>query len=142
MGKSGEADVAAPILNAECLSPDLVAAAQARGHHATHVVHRGLQGIADRRLIKTIFSETFILVTNNGKDFLRLYASEQMHPGLVIIVPNGIGSRRQIELFEIAMAMVEARSDLVNMVVEVFANGRAESYPWPTPAGELPAISP
>ena len=55
----------------ECLSLDLVAEAHARGHHATHVVFRGLQGTKDPDLMPTIFGENFVFVTNNGRDFIR-----------------------------------------------------------------------
>jgi predicted nuclease of predicted toxin-antitoxin system len=65
-----------PFLIDECLSPDLVALAHARGHSATHVVFRGLAGTSDRDLLPIIRREGFVFVTNNAKDFQQLYALE------------------------------------------------------------------
>jgi len=32
--------------------------------------------------------EEYLFVTNNGRDFLELLAAAELHPGLLIIVPN------------------------------------------------------
>ena len=120
-----------PFLIDECLSPDLVAVANSRGHHATHVVHRRLQGTKDHDLIPTIFDENFVFVTNNGRDFLKLYARQEIHPGLVIIVPGGIPPRVQIELFTCALEVMEPLDEVMNKVVEVFIDRTVtvRSYP-------------
>ena len=89
MGASGPASLNDPFLIDECLSLDLVALAHARGHHATHVVFREKQGASDPDLMPLIRDEGFVLVTNNARDFLTLYAEEEIRPGLVIIVPGG-----------------------------------------------------
>lgn len=122
-----------PFLIDECLSPDLVALAHAKGHHATHVVYRGLQGAVDADLLPIIRAESFVLVTNNGRDFLRLYASEDVHPGLVIIVPGGIGAEMQAKLFGCVLEAIESQPDLVNKVIEVFWEGIVEVRDWPVP---------
>lgn len=122
-----------PFLIDECLSPDLVALAHAKGHHATHVVYRGLQGAADADLLPIIRTENFVLVTNNGRDFLRLYASEDVHPGLVIIVPGGIGAEMQVKLFGHALEAIEAQPDLMNKVIEVYLDQTVELREWPVP---------
>jgi predicted nuclease of predicted toxin-antitoxin system len=108
-----------PFLIDECLSLDLVAEAHVRGHDATHVVFRGLQGTKDHDLIPTISGGNFVFVTNNGRDFLKLYADKEVHPGLIIIVPGGISSKLQVELFDCALDLVDTRQDLINKVVEV-----------------------
>jgi predicted nuclease of predicted toxin-antitoxin system len=82
-----------PFLIDECLSLDLVAFANSRGHHATHVVFRTLQGTDDRALMPVIHAEGFVLVTSNARDFLRLYREEAVHPGLILILPWTRSSR-------------------------------------------------
>jgi predicted nuclease of predicted toxin-antitoxin system len=42
----------------ECLSPRLAAHAQQRGYEATHVVHFGLTGSPDWKIVRMIRSET------------------------------------------------------------------------------------
>ena len=120
-----------PFLIDECLSLDLVAEAHARGHHATHLVFRGLQGTKDPDLMPTILKEGFIFVTNNGRDFLKLYADLEVHPGLIIIVPGGIPSKRQVELFDCALNLVENQVDLANKVLEVFLDGKVVIRDFP-----------
>lgn len=120
-----------PFLIDECLSPDLVAVANSRGHHATHVVHRGLQGTKDHSLMPTIFNEGFVFVTNNGRDFLKLYASREIHPGLIIIVPGGISPAVQIALFTCVLDILETLEDIVNKVLEVFLDGTVKVRAYP-----------
>ncbi|EME72031.1 hypothetical protein H261_00590 [Paramagnetospirillum caucaseum] len=120
-----------PFLIDECLSPDLVALAHARGYDASHVVFRGLTGTADRDLLPIIRHEGFVFVTNNAKDFLKLYARENIHAGLVIIVPGGIPAEVQVRLFAAVLDEVEAMADLVNRIVEVFSDGSVEIRDWP-----------
>ncbi len=93
MGESWPACVNDPFLIDECLSLDLVAFANSRGHHATHVVFRTLQGTDDRALMPVIHAEGFVLVTSNARDFLRLYREEAVHPGLILILPWTRSSR-------------------------------------------------
>jgi predicted nuclease of predicted toxin-antitoxin system len=120
-----------PFLIDECLSLDLVALAQARGHHATHVAFRGLQGTSDRGLLPIIREEGFVLVTNNARDFLRLYGQETVHPGLIVLVPGGIRAEFQARLFGLALDVIEPMTDLVNKVVEVGLSGMVTLRDWP-----------
>jgi predicted nuclease of predicted toxin-antitoxin system len=120
----------------ECLSPDLVALAHSRGFDATHVVFRGLAGTADRNLMPIIRHEDFVFVTNNARDFIRLYAWENIHPGLVIIVPGGISADVQTRLFACVLDEIEGMSDLVNRIVEVYSDGAVEVRDWPTGMGQ------
>lgn len=92
LGKGRASVMRDPFLIDECLSPDLVALAHARGFDATHVVFRGLAGSPDRALLPIIRHQDFVFVTNNARDFLKLYARENIHAGLVIIVPGGQGA--------------------------------------------------
>lgn len=120
-----------PFLIDECLSPDLVALAHARGHDASHVVFRGLAGTPDRDLLPIIRHEGFVFVTNNARDFLKLYARENIHAGLIIIVPGGIPAEIQLRLFASVLDTIEPLADLVNRIVEVYSDGTVEIRDWP-----------
>ncbi len=121
-----------PLLIDECLSPDLVALAHSRGHDASHVVFRGLAGSPDRDLLPVIRHEGFVFVTNNAKDFLKLYARENIHAGLIIIVPGGIPVEVQLRLFAKVLDVIEPMPDIVNRIVEVYSDGAVELRDWPT----------
>ena len=76
----------------KCLHTSLVRVATDRLYEAYHVAHLGMSGLKDHELMLRIRDEDFTLVTNNATDFRRLFRKEQIHPGLVIIVPNsGLG---------------------------------------------------
>lgn len=119
-----------PILVDECLSPDLVATALLRGYYSTHVVYRGLQGTSDIDLIPVILNGNFIFVTNNGKDFLKIYSSLDIHPGLIIIVPNCKASQ-QIYLFNKILDMIKNKTDLINKVIEIYNDATIKIYDLP-----------
>jgi predicted nuclease of predicted toxin-antitoxin system len=72
----------------ECLHTSLVEVAVERGHEATHVNYRGWSGRQDWNLMTPIREGNFTFVTNNARDFRRLYAQEEIHAGLVIVIPN------------------------------------------------------
>ena len=133
VGERRAAGVNDPFLIDECLSPDLVALAPLRGHHATHVVFRALQGTDDPGLMPTITTEGFVLVTSNARDFLRLYARETVHPGLIVILPGNVTAQAQLRLFGLALDVVEPMHDLVNKLVEVSAAGQVSVRDWPSP---------
>ncbi len=80
-----------------------------------------------------IRAEGFVLVTSNARDFLTLYEEEQIHPGLVIIVPGGIVREMQIKLFSLVLDVVEPMADLINKVVEVFIDETVKVREWPEP---------
>ena len=120
-----------PFLIDECLSPDLVGLAHLRGHHATHVVFRGLAGVRDDELMPVIRKEGFIFVTNNAKDFRKLYSLENIHAGLVIIVPGGIPASAQLRFFAAALDVLDTMPDLVNRVLEVYSDGTVAVQTWP-----------
>ena len=79
-----------------------------------------------------IRGEDYTFVTNNRTDFTALYAKEELHTGLVIILPN-VTPSRQRELFRAALSHIGKR-DLTNTVLEVDLAGatitcREYSYP-------------
>jgi predicted nuclease of predicted toxin-antitoxin system len=102
----------------ECLHTSLVEVAVERGHGATHVNYRGLSGVQDWNLMAPIREGDFTFVTNNAKDFRRLYAQEDIHAGLVILIPN-VPPAEQRELFGAALDDLEFAPSLVNEALEV-----------------------
>ena len=101
----------------ECLHESLVGVAHGAGFEATHVNHLGLSGKPDWELADRIVKDEFTFVTNNRVDFIRLFSNMELHPGLIVIVPNVIPSLQQA-LFEAAIRYIAGR-ELVNIVVEV-----------------------
>jgi hypothetical protein len=59
----------------ECLSPELVALARARGfHESTHVTWLGMRSRKNWAIVRRAIEEGFVLVTNDTVDFTALYA--------------------------------------------------------------------
>ena len=111
----------------ECLHTSLITLA-----HDAGVNFAGLGGHKDWQLMTRIRTEDYTFVTNNRTDFTALYAEEQLHAGLVIILPN-VTPSLQRELFRAALSHIGKR-DLVNAVLEVDLAGataacREYSYP-------------
>ncbi len=113
----------------ECLTPDIVAWAHSRGFSATHVVYLQREGASDRSVAQLVLRRDDILVTNNARDFLSIYAKFDVHPGLVIILPS-VSREAQIALFEAALRVIETRDDLVNHLLEVSRDGSTRVVPW------------
>ena len=91
-----------------------------------------LLGFSDRALLPQIVGGNFTFVTNNRRDFLRLYRHIEIHAGLLIIIPS-TGAQGQIRLFLGALDAIEARQvDMVNQLVEVDSDGTVtfSSYPF------------
>jgi predicted nuclease of predicted toxin-antitoxin system len=102
----------------ECLHTSLVAVAQDHGHDCFHVNWLGLSGETDWDLMPRIVAEDFTFVTNNARDFRKLYANEQLHAGLVIIVPQVLPALQR-ELFILILRELAGVQYLVNEVLEV-----------------------
>ncbi len=102
----------------ECLHTSLVEVAVARGHEATHVNYRGLSGVQDWNLMAPIREGEFPFVTNNAKDFRRLFAQEEIHAGLIILIPN-VPTTQQRALFDVVLDDLAAAPGLINEALEV-----------------------
>jgi predicted nuclease of predicted toxin-antitoxin system len=116
----------------ECLHTSLVAVGHDAGHVCDHVNFLGLGGRKDWQLMATIRSKDYTFVTNNRSDFAALYVQEELHAGLVIIIPN-VTPARQRELFRAALSHIGKR-DLINAVLEVTFSGATvacREYPHP-----------
>ena len=102
----------------ECLHTSLVEVAVQRGHEATHVNYRGWSGRQDWNLMAPIRKGDFTFVTNNARDFRRLFAQEKIHAGLVIVIPNVPPVDQRI-LFDAALADLAGAPGLINEALEV-----------------------
>ncbi|HEV2897169.1 MAG TPA: DUF5615 family PIN-like protein [Pseudaminobacter sp.] len=119
----------------ECLHTSLVAIAEERGHEANHINWLGLSGETDWDLMPRIVEGDFTFVTNNAKDFRKLYAKEPVHAGLIIVVPQ-VGPEKQRELFDALLADLGPEDFLVNELIEIeIENGVAvvTRYDLPLP---------
>ncbi len=125
-----------PILIDACLSPALASVAQARGLTAMHAAWVNMERAEDWEVAALAAERDYVVVTNNRRDFLRLYARLEVHNGLVIIVPAVLRAE-QCRLFEIALDLAEQQGSLVNLVIEVHTDGTAEVRNWAknTPMG-------
>lgn len=102
----------------ECLHRSLVGVAQARGHDANHVCWRGLGGTQDWNLMQVVIDESLTFVTNNTQDFLRLFALQEAHAGLVVLLPN-VKPDLQRELFTAVLDELGEPGDLFNQAIKV-----------------------
>lgn len=121
----------------ECLHTSLVAVAEGRGHEARHVNWLGLSGETDWDLMPRIIAEDFTFVTNNARDFRKLYARLELHAGLLIIVPQ-VAPDRQRELFDALLEELGADAAIVNEVIEIeLEDGAAVINRYDLPAAEV-----
>ena len=120
----------------ECLHTSLVEVAIARGHAATHVNYRGLSGVQDWNLMAPIREQEFTFVTNNARDFRRLYALEGLHAGLIILIPNSPPDMQRI-LFDAALDDLAGGAGLINEALEVGAvDGAIQITRYDLPRGD------
>ena len=110
----------------ECLSLDLVGEAHRAGFEAYHAAHVGKAGWEDWNLAAFAAERELVVVTNNASDFRRLYRRQQLHSGLVLILPN-VDRPTEARLFGAALTRLGSVADLVNQVMEVdLDNGQAK----------------
>lgn len=72
----------------ECLCMALTDLAHGLGFEATSVRNLGRLSDPDNALAAFAVANDWVVVTNNRTDYVRLYAKIDIHPGLVIILPN------------------------------------------------------
>jgi predicted nuclease of predicted toxin-antitoxin system len=117
----------------ECLHTSLVHLAHDSGHTCDHVNFVGLGGHKDWELMDRIRAGEYTFVTNNRTDFTRLYAKEEVHAGLVIVIPN-VAPARQRDLFRAALSHIGTR-DMTNAILEVDSTGNVitcREYRYPS----------
>lgn len=88
----------------ECLSVRLVGVANEKEFVAYHVAHRGWSGLSDGEIAILALKHDLVLVTNNREDDLDLAARGDIHPGLIVIVPN-VRRGEQMRLFRIVLCV-------------------------------------
>jgi len=119
----------------ECLSLDLISIAHQAGHEAQHVARVGKAGWKDWNVARHAAEGGFVLVTNNASDFRRLYATQPLHAGLVIIIPN-VNRGMQRQLFQGALEELTRFGEPVNSVLEVNIEGDEVTFTlYDLPAG-------
>lgn len=117
----------------ECLSPRLREVARDLGYVAYHVTQRGWSSFPDRRLFPLVLEHDLTLVTNNWRDFRPMLRRTEVHPGVVVIIPN-VRRERQVELFTRVLDTIRSADpplDMVNTVLEVDASGEVIRYALP-----------
>lgn len=83
----------------------------------------GKTGWQDHNLVPFAVENDYIIVTNNRRDFLKLYMQHGLHGGLIILVPRA-DRRRMDALFSIALdTLAHLNDDIVNRTIEVLADG-------------------
>jgi predicted nuclease of predicted toxin-antitoxin system len=102
----------------ECLTIDLISIAGQAGHEAQHVAHVGKAGWKDWNVARYAAEGDFVVVTNNASDFRKLYATQSLHTGLVIIIPS-VNRVEQQRLFHGALDELSRFGELINRVLEV-----------------------
>jgi predicted nuclease of predicted toxin-antitoxin system len=113
----------------ECLTPDLADIARARWIEASHVARIGYKSAPDWSLVEFAVRSDFGSVTNNARDYRRLYQKVDLHPGLLIIVPQG-RHHQQVALFRKLLDYLESSPDIVNQLVEIDDAGHVTVTPW------------
>ncbi|WP_293868446.1 DUF5615 family PIN-like protein [uncultured Alsobacter sp.] len=114
----------------ECLSSGLVAVAKTRGFVAEYGPYVGKRGWQDWSIVQFAIDNSYVVITNTRRDFLRHYARLPLHNGLIVLVPN-IGRADQIRLFNLALdALTATDGGLVNRVVEVTVAGAVFAREW------------
>jgi Domain of unknown function (DUF5615) len=92
----------------------------------------GLGSTPDKVIAERAVQTGAIMVTNNARDYRRLYARFVSHPGLVIVLPS-VGKARQIRLFETVIQFIDFEASIVDQLVEIDEEGRITVRPWPQP---------
>ena len=114
----------------ECLSPELVRMARARGYgESMHIVWLKKTGWQDWSLKPLILEGDWTFVTKNSIDFRGpetrpgakgQYSDVTIHAGLICLNgPEGMDLDMMRELFEVALDVLQEDGDLVNQVLEV-----------------------
>ena len=119
----------------ECLSPRLGQALNAEGAHvAVYPRDFGGLGAADHEVLARCVALDCVLVTENARDFRALVATQEVHPGLIVL--PCVGRKRSEALLRAAIAYLSGRGDpmdvMVNRVLEVSERGEMRLYPRPT----------
>lgn len=123
----------------EDLSPTLVQVANKLGFGATCNRDRAVLGAKDPQLRALVQRESYVFVTDNASDFRRMYARDDVHPGLIVL-PGAGGRRAQWQSATAVIRWIvaaaadagEAPADfMVNRLVEIDDAGVCTAYELP-----------
>ena len=89
--------------------------------------HVGKAGWKDWNVARYASDGDFVLVTNNASDFRKLYATQPLHAGLVIIIPN-VRRAEQQRLFRGALDALATVGEPINRVLEVDIDGEDVTF--------------
>jgi predicted nuclease of predicted toxin-antitoxin system len=121
----------------ECLSPELVVIARARGHgESTHVTWLGMRSRNDWSIVRRAIADGYVLVTNNTTDFKALLRREEVHAGLVCInvAPGLMSLDVQKRLFALALDRLGDRepvNELLQITLDEHKVIHVEHYDFP-----------
>ena len=113
----------------ECLTPNLAALAKDWGYNAEHVTEVELGRARDDLLAAFAVGREAVFVTNNARDFRRLYKALPFHPGLVIILPS-VRATVQMRLFERVVRFISEQPEPVNQLIEIDRFERITVRDW------------
>jgi predicted nuclease of predicted toxin-antitoxin system len=105
------------------------------GHDAVHPRDLGRLRDADHVVLRRAIEEDRIIITENGRDFLRLLRAVEMHPGLVVLPNVSRGEGRRLIAHAVAhiLAGGSARPEdgMINRILEVSRKGAIETWTEP-----------
>ena len=114
----------------ECLTTDLVGEAMRDGLAARHVLFMGKSGFPDWSLRDLALEQDYVFVTNNRRDFLKLYMDCEVHSGLIVLVDQ-VNMALQKRLFAIVLEFIrQLPEDPVNLLIEIEKSGRFHIRQW------------
>ncbi len=90
------------------------------------MVHLERGGAEDRGIAALVRND--IVVADNARDFLRIHALPEVHPGLVAILP-GVDRDDPIGLFDMALEETR-REDIVDHVLSAHPDGTIGMISW------------
>jgi predicted nuclease of predicted toxin-antitoxin system len=125
----------------ECLTPNLAGLAKDWGYDGEHVTEIELGRSPDSLLAAFAVGREAVLVTNNARDFRRIYKRLPFHPGLIIILPS-VPADVQMRLFERVVRYVSEQPEPVNQLIEIDRFERITVRHWSAdPLKEGPKLS-
>lgn len=116
----------------ECVSPKLADLSRPNLVDIVHANHRGLRTKDDQVVTRWCVANDHALITNNARDFRRIYNGLEVHPGLVILLPS-IKTVFIQGLLDKAIDHALALPDIVNTLIEIDAQGMISTTELPLP---------
>ena len=110
----------------ECLSPQLARDLNASGKHvAVHPLDFGGRGEPDHLVLARCLVQDLVIVTQNARDFRALVATQDLHPGLIIL--PSVGKDQTAALLNACIEHLSGVGDpmtaMINHVLEVDRHG-------------------